>query len=127
MQTTNEIIGYRVKSGEQYVHTDLKTTWTSYTQPTPISRSDAYRRAAAFIQDHPDDSDGQWTPTVVPAYRVLTPVETASKELSGLLTALCERHGLQLGLSKEQVEKRLAKELEEFGVTSSQVNNMLGR
>ena len=129
MQTTNEVIGYRVKSGEQFVHTNFRTTWTSYQEPTTISKSDAYRRVAAFVDEHPEESEHFGDPEVVPVYRVLTPLETASKEFSGLLTSLCERHGLRLGLSNDQVEKRIAKELEELGASPivDRINGVLGR
>lgn len=129
MQTTNEVIGYRVLSGAQFVHTNFRTTWLSYEQPTPISKSDAYRRVAAFVDEHPDQQEHFGDPTVVPVYRVLTPLECTARELGSLLTSLTERHGLRLGLSGDQIEKRIAKELEELGASPvmDRINGVLGR
>ena len=116
METT-QVIGYRVKSGEQFVHASNNTTWTSYSEPTPCSQADAYRRVAQFITDHPSDVERFGVPSVVSVTSPLSPIETASGELGDLLQDLCRRHGLNLGLSKDQIRTQIAKELASLGGT----------
>lgn len=111
---TTTIIGYRVKDCHgNFVHTDFQTTWASAREPEPIQQADAYRRIAAYITDHP----GAPVPFVVPVHRQLSPLETASKELGGLLSSLCRRHNLNLGLTQDQIERRISKELAELGAS----------
>lgn len=99
-------------SGEQFVHTDFITTWTSYAEPKPISHADAFRRVAAFIENHPEDVKTFGVPDVIPVHRELTPLERTSKELACRLLQLTEAHGLDLGLTREQVETKIAQELQ---------------
>jgi len=111
---TNKVVGFRVKSDQQFVHTDFTTTWRSYAEPTPISQADAFRRAAAFIENHPGLHPSA-APTVVPVYHTPTPLENTAAELGALLTSLCARHGMSLGLTQDQIEAQIAQELTVFG------------
>ena len=106
---TNTIIGYRVQDHNgMFVDFDGVQNFRTYSKPEPISQANAYRRLAAFLDANP----GVQVPRVVPVYYEPTPVEKASKELGGLLESLCSRHGLDLGLTSEQIQKQIAKELE---------------
>jgi hypothetical protein len=110
---TNTIIGYHVQDHNgMYVSFDGTQNFRSYDAPAPVSQPDAYRRLAAFIEENPA---GTPIPRVVPVYRELSPLETASQELGGMLESLCKRHGLDLGLSREQMETQIAKELADLG------------
>ena len=114
---TNEIIGYRVQltSNETYVHNDANgMNYISIHRPEPISRPDALRRLAGLLDQYPDMCELDFY--FEPVYREYTPLETASKELGGLLQSLCKRHGLELGMTQDQVEAKIAEELKEFGV-----------
>lgn len=124
METT-QILGYRVKSGQQFVHGTGSSTYISYSEPEPISQADAYRRVADFIAAHPSEVERFGVPSVVPVTRPLTPIETASGELGDLLQDLCRRHGLNLGLSKAQVRTQIAKELASLGATG--ISGIFGR
>jgi hypothetical protein len=123
---TNTVIGYRVQDhNSMFVAHDGVQNFRTYTAPEPISQADAYRRLAAFIEENP----GTPIPSVVPVYRQLTPLETTAKELGSLLTSLTERHGLNLGLSADQIERRIAQELCELGASPvmDRINGVLGR
>lgn len=113
----NTLIGYRVMSGQQFVHSTLTSSWTDYSEPAPVSHGDAFRRAAQFIDTHADDVETFGAPKIVPVHRDFTPMEKAASELGGLLTALASRHGLTLNLTKDQIEAKIAAELREFGAT----------
>ena len=122
MQTTNEVIGYRVVRSnnecysDEYVHfSESRGNFTSVAEPTPIARGDAFRRLASYLDLNPGEDMNDFV--VVPVQRVLTPMETATKELSGLLSSLCSRHGLSLGLSQDQIERKIASELSELGAS----------
>ena len=134
MQTTNEIIGYRVVRSnsecysDHYVHNGGGSyDFISAAEPAPIGRGDAFRRLASYLDHNPGEDMNDFQ--VVPVYRVLTPMETATKELSGLLSSLCSRHGLALGLSQDQIEKKIASELQELGASPivDRINGVLGR
>lgn len=134
MQTTNEVIGYRVVRSnnecysDEYVHyTSSRGNYTSVAEPAPIPRGDAFRRLASFLDQNPQANMDDFV--VAPVYRVLTPMETATKELSGLLSSLCSRHGLNLGLSQDQIEAKIAGELKELGASPvvDRINSFLGR
>lgn len=112
---TTQIVGYRVKSGQQFVHSGSPSTYISYSEPAPTTQAEAYYLLARFISEHPGEVERFGVPSVVPVTRTLTPIETASGELGDLLQNLCRRHGLNLGLSKEQLRTRIAKELAELG------------
>ncbi len=84
-----------------------------YSEPEACAISEAYRRVSLFLSQNP----GAQVPFVNEVTRTLTPMETASKELGSLLTSLCSRHGLNLGLSPEQIERQIAKELSDLGAT----------
>ena len=128
MQTTNEIIGYRVQdhNGMYVDFSPAAGNFRTYTEPTPISRPDAYRRLAAFLETYTNTDE---VPEVIPVYRVLTPLETTAKELGSLLTSLTERHGLSLGLTADQIEHRIAAELVGLGASPivNKINGILGR
>lgn len=127
MPHTNEIIGYQVKciNGGEFVHTDTAGhNFLSYREPLPIARGDAYRRLAAFFDQNDGNTEDLFE--VVPVYRQLTPTETVAQELGSLLSSLCGRHGLQLGLSQAQIEAKIAQELGELGASPvvAQINRM---
>lgn len=113
MARTNEIIGYRIKahSDGKFIHRTDHGHFFSQQEPEPISRPDAYRRLAGFLEEN-DGFDDVNDLEVVPVYRETTPVEDASAELGKLLSSLCNRHGLDLGLNQEQINKQIAGELE---------------
>jgi len=118
---TNEIIGYRVRSTEDGMYIHMREgdgfNYLSAKEPKPISRPDALRRLAGYYEQN----DGAEDPyEVVPVYREYTPLETTSMELAGLLTSLTSRHGLKLHLTQEQIEKKIAIELQEFGAGLSE-------
>jgi|SRR5579863_1959004 len=112
MAHTNEVIGYVVQSNEtaEFVHRDGEGNFLSESEPAPIARGDAYRRLAAFLDENPDCDENF---TVVAIYRQTTPIEDAASELGGLFESLCARHGLDLGLSRAQVNALLVKDLEQ--------------
>jgi hypothetical protein len=108
---TNTVIGYRVQVSRGAFVTQYGDTVA--TEPHPCTISEAYARVSAYLAANPNSP----VPFVNPVTRPLTPMETASKELGGLLTSLCERHGLNLGLSSAQIERQIAKELSDLGAT----------
>lgn len=115
MRRTNEVIGFRVvniTSGE-FIHTSDGGAYNypSTGEPTPVSRGDAFRRLAAFLDDNPAQEHSNFR--VEPVYRVTTPIEDAAHELGGLFESLCQRHGLDLGLNRQQIDAILAKDLEQ--------------
>lgn len=110
---TDTIIGYRVKAnGGYYLWHNAGQNFTSSEKPAPISRADAHRRLAAYLDENPELEHDYFY--VTPVFYEPTPIEKASKELGGLLQSLCNRHGLDLGLTPEQIEKQIAQELEEL-------------
>jgi len=120
---TNEIIGYRVRSIEDGMYIHVREgdgfNYLSAKEPRPISRPDALRRLAGYYEQN-DGAEDEYE--VVPVYREYTPtpLETTSKELAGLLTNLTDRHGLKLHLTQEQIERKIAYELQEFGAGLSE-------
>lgn len=110
MQSTT-VIGHRVQvSRGVFVNQYGERV---YSEPEACDLSEAYRRVSVFISHNP----GCDVPFVNAVTRTLTPMETASKELGSLLTDLCKRHGLNLGLSSEQIERQISKELADLGAT----------
>jgi hypothetical protein len=108
---TNQVIGHRVQTvNGSFINTYGETV---YTAPEPCTISEAYRRISSFLASNPNAT----VPSVIPVTRTLTPMETASRELGSLLTSLCARHGLDLGLSQDQIEKQITKELADLGAT----------
>lgn len=106
-----QIIGYRVKTwGNMFVNASGMAVTA---EPDPCAISEAYRRMGLYLESYPNAQ----VPSVIPVTRALTPIETASQELGCLLTSLCKRHGLDLGLSKDQIERQIAKELTDLGAT----------
>jgi hypothetical protein len=116
METTS-VIGYRLRdiNTGRFINFDGSGySWISNfgsADPEPISLSDAYKRIGEFLARNPNSQ----VPEIVKVTRPLTPIERASKELGGLLQDLCSRHGLDLGLTKDQVERQIAKELVDLG------------
>ena len=113
MARTNEVIGYRVCNHNVGFYVATMPHGANYTTdvaPAPIPRGDAYRRLAAWLDANPDAQDDDYT--VDPVYRETTPIEDASNELGGLLEGLCARHGLQLGLTRQQINAQIALELQ---------------
>ena len=117
MEHTKDIIGYRVVSiNGFFVDTTASgVNFTTDEKPTPVARGDALRRMAAFLDANPGEPLEDYE--VRPVYRELTPLETTSKELGGLLSSLCRRHGLDLGLTTDDIEQRIALELGSIGAT----------
>lgn len=110
---TNDVIGFYVQNHEQgfFVDTDANgSNFTTDEQPRPIPRGDAYRRLAAFLDANPGEDHQDYC--VLPAYRETTPIEDAANELGGLFESLCRRHGLDLGLTRDQINAQLVKDLE---------------
>lgn len=119
METT-QIVGYRVKNiNGSFIDASGRSTW----EYPPITQAEAYRRVSVYLTENPNGD----VPQVIPVTRTLTPIETASAELGDLLQSLCRRHGLDLGLSKDQVNKQIAKELADLGATGVGVIGMLPR
>ncbi len=115
MRRTNEVIGFRVvniTSGE-FIHNDGEHAYNypSTKEPEPISRGDAFRRLGAYLDENPAQEHSNFR--VEPVYRMTTPIEDAAHELGGLFESLCQRHGLDLGLSRQQIDAILAKDLEQ--------------
>jgi hypothetical protein len=116
MKHSTEIVGYRVMHTctESFVHTDATgDNFMDCAPPAPISRGDAFRRLASYLDERPDLDEDDFH--VEPVYRKLTPMESLTGDLADRLLTLCEAHGLDLGLSRAQIEDRLAKELRELG------------
>lgn len=109
---TNEIIGFRVMhpSNEMFLAADQGGNYLTSNETTPIARGDAFRRLAAHLDDHPEVDACEFS--VEPVYRETTPIEEAASELGGLFESLCSRHGLNLGLSRDQINALLVKDLE---------------
>jgi len=110
---TNEVIGYVVvnhRHGFYVAHNPELGNFTSDDQPVPVSRGDAFRRLGAFLDANPGENHNLYE--VEPVYREATPVESAADELGGLLEQLCARHGVRIGLSREQINAQLQKELQ---------------
>ena len=110
---TNEVIGFRVVNVEHefFVDTDANgSNFTTDEEPKPIARGDAFRRLAAFLDANPGESHEDYSVEAV--YRETTPIENAANELGGLFEQLCQRHGLDLGLDRSQINALLAKDLE---------------
>jgi hypothetical protein len=120
---TNEITGFRVihiPSGRAINHDGNGYHWISNVgsvEPEAVPRGDAFRRLAAYLDTNPNQPIRDFE--VKPVYRESTPIEDASSELAGLLEGLCTRHGLNLGLSRKQMEAQIGKELAQLGVGGS--------
>ncbi len=111
----DKIIGYRVICTTQcnlFIGHNPTTGNNFITDepPSPISRSDAYRRLAAFLDEEASASEDEEF-VVQPVFEVLTPIQRRARELGGMLHNIV---GDSLGLSREQMEKGMARELEMF-------------
>ena len=111
---TNDILGYRVLYPCDELFVDYIDGRNVFTEepPVPVSRGDAFRRLAAFLDAKPGYDHNDFT--VVPVEREATPLEKASGELADLLQSLCSRNGLDLKMTPAQVREQLAKELITF-------------
>jgi hypothetical protein len=109
------VIGYRVQTQSgMFVHAghnggDFVACFEP--APDPIPAPDAYRRLADYISSRPTEP----VPSVVPVTSPLTALESTAGELADLLQSLTVRHGLDLGLSRDQVVRQITKELVEIG------------
>lgn len=121
---TNEIIGYRVLHlpTEGFVHVAYEI---ARIESLPVTRGQAFRRLAGALETHPEMAIAEFS--VEPVYRETTPIEDVTNELSTLLTSLCERHGVKLGLTSEQIKAKLAEELKDFGVYTPDVISHISR
>lgn len=127
MDTPKKIVGYHVKFGNMFVEYSPKSgNYLVFDAPEPIEAADAFRRAAAFVERGAADvtrsltavgvaDEGCLIPQVIPVEEQVTPVASASRELGSLLMSLAERHGVELGMTPEQVEAKIAQELVQFG------------
>lgn len=128
--TSNEIIGYRVrKVCNVDVFVDTYPSGINYTtsfKPHPLTRGDAMRRLAAFLDEYPGIGDNAYE--IVPVYREYTPLEKASKDLTGRLKTLLSAHGVNLTLTDAQIQAKIASELQELGASDAErVYSLLGR
>lgn len=108
----DKIIGYRVINHDtgMFVNTNEQGhNFRSYDEPLPISRGDAYRRLAAYLDEHPDADENDFS--VEPVYQEISPIERTAEDLAGRLHALV---GDSLGLSEEQMRLQIASELTTF-------------
>ncbi len=143
----NNIIGYVVavsivdSEDEETVHTGYihhnehnGHNYLSNAEPAPIPHGDAYRRLAAWLDENPD-SEFQCDPEIcerrapVAPPTPVNPVVSAAKELGGLLKGLAGRHGIQFGLSDDEIEARIALELKSLGASGSAADilKLMGR
>jgi len=124
---TNKIIGFRAYHHDTdcYLHFDAVTgrNFLAVTKPDPISRPDAHRRIAAWLEQGDENFDDF---SVDPVFHEPTPMEKTTSELTDLLQTLCNRNGLKLGLTREQIEAKLAEELVQFGASPvvDQINRL---
>lgn len=116
MHYTTEIVGYRVFHVDinEYIHTtkDGKFNFTNMSEPEPVGRGDAFRRLAAYVDEHPEVDHDCFD--IVPVFREVRPTESAASELTDMLKALCQRHGITLGLTDDQIRAQLERELKEL-------------
>jgi hypothetical protein len=110
---TNDVIGFRVRKFDDFfVDTDANgCNFSTDEEPAPVSRGDAYRRLAAWLDQNPQEDDGEYGVEAI--FRETTPIEDTADELGGLFEQLCRRHGLDLGLSRAQINAILKKDLEQ--------------
>jgi hypothetical protein len=115
---TKTFVGHRVKdnNGRGYVHTNGSSVWLSYEKPKPISLAEAHRIVSKVLTDHP----GYYVPIITKVFktRTLTPLEATSRDLGNMLTSLLGARGVKLGLTQDQIEKQIAKELTMLGGVS---------
>jgi hypothetical protein len=114
----NTLLGYRIRTSDgMYVHRDADGHhYLSDLESEPLPRADAYRRLAGFFEQDDCDLDDF---EVIPVHRELTPLEKTSSSLACQLQGLCSAHGLDLGITREQMEAKLAQELTDFGALAS--------
>jgi hypothetical protein len=103
-----KIIGYEVETFDGYF---VMTGGDIDSDVPECTLAEAYRRVGEYIDRNPTMP----VPVIHNVERESTPLESASSELGNLLVNLCERHGLNLGLTKDDIERQLAKELAALG------------
>ena len=112
--STKKIVGYHVRvvwmTNDYYVAANNAGVWRTIQPQEPITHAAAYKRAASYLELYGDHTEG--SPEIVPVYHTPTPIENAAHELGGLFESLCQRHNLNLGLTREQVDAMLVKDLE---------------
>ncbi len=115
MNTSSVVIGFRVFTSSTQGVAVTYDGETTTAETKPCTRAEAYGRVSKFLNKYPNAQ----VPQIVEVTRPLTPLESASGELGGLLESLCRRHGVELGLSSDQVRTQIAKELSALGAGGS--------
>ncbi len=115
MDNNSDILGYRVMFPRDELFVDFAggINFLTEHEPQPIPRGDAFRRLAAFLDEHPELDHTDFL--IEPTYRELKPVESGARELGGLLKSLCSRHGIQLGMTDDQIQAQIERELKAYG------------
>jgi hypothetical protein len=108
-------VGYQVKTEDGNFITDEGMLCSDET--LPVSLADAYKVIGAFLTSHPDGE----IPRIVKVTRTreISPLEATSRELSDLLLSLTRVHGLDLGLTQDQITREITKELVALGSTKA--------
>ncbi len=108
MNNPSNIIGHQV----------ITHTGSIVGDEAPCTLAEAYSRISAYITENPTfpvpSIEDVTEPTV-------SPLQGASQELGGLLEGLLARHGLNLGLSRAQINTQIAKELASLGAIPAQI------
>lgn len=136
MKTTNEIIGYRIvcERNESALNPSGRPAfiWNvpeddgpninilRSEEPKPISRGDAFRRLAAFLDANPLSDENDFTVEAV--HRTLTAKEELAENLADQLQSLCTARGLDLGLTRHQMACQLHNELKAFTANAKNYN-----
>jgi hypothetical protein len=105
MANNTKVVGYVVECSNGYFLDGRDED--SFEQPAACTQAEAYRRVSVYLTQFPNAQ----VPEVIALTRDLTPMENASRELSATLKGLLERHGLDLGLTDDQIERQITKEL----------------
>jgi hypothetical protein len=79
------------------------------------SIGEAYLRVSEYLERNPTMP----VPTIHTVERSLTPLESSASELGNLLSDLLNRNGLDLGLTQNQINTQIAKELASLGAKKS--------
>lgn len=115
MQEKTLIGYYLIDTNGIYVVDGPGATQTSMDQPAPVSIADAYRITGKYLSE----SHLNVPPRMerVEQVRELTPLECTSRDLAQRLLSLTSAHGLDLGLTPAQVERKITEELVALGST----------
>lgn len=90
-------------------------TETQMDVPAPVSLSEAYRATGVYLSENPHNVPPRMEK--VEQIRELTPLECTSRDLAQRLLSLTSAHGLDLGLTPAQVERKITEELVALGST----------